>query len=238
LLNYGYRKLDDGSVAGYPAFWELGNRSGYKDMGFVENAKWKFNNNPVTTEEINRLVAADRRSLKVSEPVKQYATPEKFITVPAVNKYVNLFADSASADNAFWMTSEWVMEIKGKGAQNYLDFTGNFVNDPTVIKPIKISVYNYAADGNVADKPALVYYEYKSEKINERISFAGLQSGYYTIVVEDPVKIFRVAFSPSVSYSVVMRPYKNVNCTALFHSFLYVPVGPKNVTVSNKGTLE
>src|SRR5207244_1293562 len=25
LLSYGYRKLDDGSVAGYPAFFELGN---------------------------------------------------------------------------------------------------------------------------------------------------------------------------------------------------------------------
>lgn len=238
LLNYGYRKLDDGSVSGYPAFWELGNRSGFKDMGYVENPKWKFNNSPVTVEEINRLVENDRRLLKVSEPVKQYTPAQKFSTVPDVKKYANLYADSAGADNAFWLTNEWVIEIKNKGENNYIDFIGNYVADPTGVKPIKISIYPYTADGNVTGKAALVYYEYSATKVKTRISLAKLAPGYYTIVIEDPVKIFRPTFSPPVNYSIVMRPSMQASTPAFFYAFLYIPEGTAKFNIVKTASLE
>jgi hypothetical protein len=71
LLNFGYRKLDDGSVAGFPAFFELGNRSTIPGMAYNDNAKWKHNNTPIGVVEINRLLKEDRGRLKVAETVKE-----------------------------------------------------------------------------------------------------------------------------------------------------------------------
>jgi hypothetical protein len=238
LLNYGYRKLDDGSVSGYPAFWELGNRSGFKDMGYVENAKWKTNSTPILVSEMSQLLANDRNRLKVTEKVKEYEPIQQFINVPNIKKYSNLFTDSSRADNAFWMTNEWVIQIKNKGAGNYIDFTGDFIADPTVVKPIKISIYRYAPLGKVTDLQPLLYYEYKTTKVKERISLLQLSSGYYTMIIEDPVKVFRFACSPDINYSAVMRPGKDINCTALFHAFLYVPEGVQKFNVIKTGSLE
>jgi hypothetical protein len=231
LLNYGYRKLDDGSVAGFPAFFELGNRSGFDKMGYVEDAKWKTNNTPVTSDEINRLLLADRKTLKIAEPVKEFTSAQKFTTVPNLGRFAKVIADSSNTDNAYWYTNEWVMEIKNKGANNFIDFTGDYIGDATNRKPIKISVYPYKADGNVSSTPALIYYEYKSTKVNERISFTQLTPGYYTVIIEDPVKIFRFKFSPAVNFSMVMRPDRQVHSTALFYSFIYVPEGTKKFNI-------
>ncbi|HWR33727.1 MAG TPA: DUF4838 domain-containing protein [Chitinophagaceae bacterium] len=238
LLSYGYRKLDDGSVSGYPAFWELGNRSGFKDMGYVENAKWKTNGSPVSAAEINQLLANDRKRLVVTEKVKEYPSVQQFTNVPDIKKYGNLFADSSRADNAFWMTNEWVVQVKSKSPANYIDFTGDYIADPTVLRPIKIFIYAYTASGNVSGLQPLVYYEYKTTKEKERISLSQLAPGYYTMIIEDPVKVFRFSCSPSLNYSAVMRPGKDINCTALFHAFLYVPGGTKKFNVIKTGSLE
>ena len=71
LLSFGYRKLDDGSVAGFPAFYELGNNSGLAGMAHDDKAKWKSNNSPVTTGELDRLIREDRSKLRISDPVKE-----------------------------------------------------------------------------------------------------------------------------------------------------------------------
>ncbi len=238
LLNYGYRKLDDGSVPGYPAFFVVGGGSGFKDMGYTENAKWKTNNSVVTTDEINRLVTEDRKKLKVSEPVAQIPPTQKFKTVPNIARFGKLIEDSAQANNACWLTNEWVMEIKKKGDFNYIDFTGDYIGNPGVTKPIKISVYPYAADGKIAGLPVLIYYEYTATQVKQKISLSKLQPGYYTIIIEDPVKIFRLTFSQSVNYSMVMRPGRQLATPAFFYSFLYVPEGTKKFNVIKSATLE
>jgi Domain of unknown function (DUF4838) len=231
LLNYGYRKLDDGSVAGYPAFFELGNRSGIDRMGYVENAKWKINSTPVSPDEINRLIIEDRRALKVSEPVKEFTTAQKFITVPDLNRYNKVIADSMVNDNAFWFTNEWVIEIKNKGSNNFIDFAGDYVADKTNPKSIKISIYPYTIDGNVTSKTSLIYYEYKAMQVREKISLSQLEPGYYTLIIEDPVKIFRLKFSPPINYSMVMRPGRQINSTVVNYSFIYVPEGTKKFNI-------
>ncbi|NOT49639.1 MAG: hypothetical protein HOP10_00005, partial [Chitinophagaceae bacterium] len=238
LLSYGYRKLDDGSVSGFPAVTVLGNPSGFRDMGLVENPKWKYNTSPVTTEEIDRLIAEDRRKIKVTEPVKENTLTQKFITVPNIKRFSNLVADSATGDNAFWLTNEWVIEVKSKGANSYIDFTGDYIGDVTQKKPIKISLYRYEADGNVLSQTPLIYYEYTATKIKERISLAKLEAGYYSMIIEDPVKIFRFTTSPSVNFSLVMRPHRQANTTAFFYAFLYVPEGTKKFNVIKSANLE
>ena len=237
LLNYGYRKLDDGSVAGFPAFFELGNRSGFDKMGYVEDAKWKFNNTPVTIDEINRLIAADRKALKTTEPVKEFIPTQKFITVPDLNRYNKVIADSSNNDNAWWYTNEWVIEIKNKGVNNFIDFTGDYIGDKTNVKPIKISIYPYTADGKISAQPVLLYYECKTTQVKEKISLAQLAPGYYTVIIEDPVKIFRFKYSPSINFSMVMRADRQINSTAMYYSFIYVPEGTKKFNVIKSSLL-
>jgi hypothetical protein len=238
LLNYGYRKLDDGSVSGFPAFYELGNRSGIAGMAFDDNAKWKSNKNPVPPEELNQWIKTDRSRLKVSEPVKEFLAAKKFQNVPDLERYTKVIADSTPNDNAYWYTNEWVIEIKNKGAANYIDFTGDYIGDTTNRRPFRISVYPYTVDGNTSVQPVLMYYEYNRRKVKEKISLAQLNSGYYTLIIEDPIKIFRIAFSPSVNFSMVMRPSRPINSTALNYSFIYVPEGVKKFNVMKTSLLE
>jgi hypothetical protein len=237
LLNYGYRKLDDGSVAGFPAFFELGNRSGFDKMGYVEDAKWKVNNSPVTLDEINRLMNEDRKTLKIAEPVKEITVALKFTTIPDLGRYNKVIADSSQMDNAWWFTNEWVIEIKSKGVNNYIDFTGDYIGDKTNVKPIKISIYPYTADGNITSQPVLIYYECKTTQIKEKISLAQLQPGYYTVIIEDPVKIFRFKFSSAVNFSMVMRAARQINSTAMNYAFIYVPEGTKKFNIIKSSLL-
>jgi hypothetical protein len=231
LLSYGYRKLDDGSVAGYPAFTVLGVRSGIPGMGFEENAKWKNNNRPVTTEEMNQWMREDRGKLKMREPVKEFLPTTKFKNVPGLDRYKEMIADTIPNEDGYWFTNEWVIEIKNKGAANYIDFSGNYVADPNNTKPIKISVYPFTVNGDVTGLPVLIYYEYTATKVKERISMAKLNPGYYTMIIEDPIKISLVNFSPSINYSIVMRPWRQITTTVSYYTFMYVPVGTKNFTV-------
>jgi hypothetical protein len=231
LLSYGYRKLDDGSVAGFPAFFELGNRSGMDRMGYVENAKWKTNNTPVSADEINRLVIEDRKALKISDPVKEFTVTQKFTTVPDLARYNKLIADSSVTDNAYWYTNEWVIQIKSKGAENFIDFTGDYIADKTNVQSTKINIYPYTADGNIASKESLLFYEYTKTRVPEKISLSQLAPGFYTLIIQDPVKIFRLKFSPPINYSMVMRPWRQINSTAIYYSFIYVPEGTKKFNV-------
>ena len=237
LLNYGYRKLDDGSVAGFPAVFELGNRSGIPGMGYVENAKWKTNNKPVTPGEIDQLLKTERSKLKLSEPVKNFVPAQQFTTIPDINRYKKLIDDTAQTDNGFWYTNEWVIQIKNKGEANYLDFTGDYIGDSTNVKSFKISVYPYTVDGNIASKPVLFYYEYNKKRVKEKISLGQLSPGYYTLIIEDPIKIFRVAISPAINFSMVMRPERQIKNTMLNYAFFYVPADVKKFNVIKKGTV-
>ena len=121
--------------------------------------------------------------------------------------------------------------IKNKGTNNFIDLTGDYIGNAANVKPIKISIYPYTADGNVSSKPTLLYYEYKTSNVRERISMAQLAPGYYTLIIEDPVKIFSLKFSLSVNFSMRMRPGMQINSTALFYSFIYVPEGTKKFNI-------
>ena len=238
LLSFGYRKLDDGSVAGYPAFFVLGGGSGIEGMGYVENAKWKKNSTPVSPDEINDLLNEDRKRLKIPDPVRELTTAQKFTTIPDLKRFAKLIADSSqSTDNRYWYTNEWIIEIKNKGINNFIDFKGDYIGSASNVNPIKLSIYPYTADGNISSKPTLLKYEYKATIVSEKISLAKLAPGYYTLIIEDPVKIFSLKFSPPVNFSNVMRAGRQINSTALFYSFIYVPAGTKKFNILKTGLL-
>ena len=228
ILSYGYRMLDYGSVSGYPAFFELGNTSGIAGMAWGPEAKWRINNKPLTSQEMNEAIRADRSKMVVSKPVRSFAFGQKFRNIPNLQKYAAVLADSAAADNAFWLGDEWVIEIKSKGKHNYIDFTGDYIGDNTITKPIKISIFNYQPEGNLTEltTPLLVH-NYTARLKKEVISLASLKPGYYSILIQDPVKIYRLKFSNAVNYSLVMRPNMPLQSTSLNYAFIYVPEGVK-----------
>lgn len=232
LLNYGFRTLDLGSVIGYPAFFELGNRSGIPGMAYDANAKWRSNNNSINNNEITQLLKNDRAQLKISLPVLDFSGTTDFKTIGGLNLSSNLFSDSTQIDNAFWLVDEWVLQIQKKGPSNFIDFTGDYIGDKTVTKPIKLSIYKYSPDGNVEFSAPLMIYDYTAEKVKEKISLANLPPGIYTMIIHDPVKIYRLKFSPSVNYSVVMRPQRQIQTTSLNYAFIYVPEGVKTFNVT------
>ncbi|RYG40681.1 MAG: DUF4838 domain-containing protein, partial [Chitinophagaceae bacterium] len=130
LLNFGYRKLDDGSVAGYPAFFTLGGSSGIPGMSFSQDAKWRKNNEPVTASELRSLLQKDKAKLNTGFAVQKFAAPVNFTTVPDVTRFSKLYSDSILKSNSYWLLNEWVIEIKKKGSQNYIEFIGDFVKNP------------------------------------------------------------------------------------------------------------
>jgi hypothetical protein len=134
-------------------------------------------------------------------------------------------------DNAYWFTNEWVIGIKNKGTNNFIDFTGDYIRDKTNIKHIKVSIYPYTADGNISSRPVILYYESRLTMVKEKISLSQLTPGYYTMIIEDPVKIFQLKFSTAVNYSMIMRPGRQINSTAINYGFIYVPEGTKKFNV-------
>jgi hypothetical protein len=239
LLSFGYRKLDDGSVAGFPSFFELGNRSTIPGMAMGDNAKWKSDSKPVTQEEMDRLIKRDRGLLTLPAAVRAFNYAPRFTTIRNLERFKKLVEDSAQKDdNKFWFTNEWVIEIKKKGTQNYLVFTGDFIGDPSNIKPFKISVYPFTKDGNITSKSPVAYFEYNKSRVPEKLSLATLAPGFYTMVIVDPVKIFKVSFSPEINYSMVMRPDRPIKCTMLNYSFFYVPDDVVRFNVIKAGTVE
>lgn len=230
LLNFGYRKLDDGSISGYPAFFVLGNGSGIPTMAW-DKGTYKHNGRPITPEDINQMIRDDRSRLKVPEPVKNFAAASKFKNVANLERYQKMFPDSNTYAGTYWYTNEWVMEIKTKGNNNYLEMRGDLIADPANVKPIKISVYPFTKDGDVTGKKPLVYYEYTATKIKQKISLANLNPGYYTMIIEDPVKQFEVSFSPPINFSMVMRNWRQLSTGSIFYGFIYVPEGTKKFNV-------
>ncbi len=238
LLSYGYRMLEYGSVPGYPAFFELGNRSGIPGMAFGADAKWSKDKSPVSTADMDKVIFSDRQQLAIRQPVKVYEKVTSFTSVPGLDKHKKQIADSAGRNNAFWMTDEWVIQVKKKGKGSYIDFTGDYIGNKTVKRPISIKIFPYVADGNVSGKVPVFAYDYTAREVKEKLDLSKLEAGLYTMIIEDPVKIYRLQFSPELNFSVVMRPYRQLQTTSINYAFIYVPEGITHFNVIKSRTVQ
>lgn len=238
LLTYGYRKLDDGSIAGYAAFWELGNRSGIPGMAYAKDAKWRTNEPQVRPAELDNLLRSARSSLKIAASVTKYQPSMKLKSVTAGQLVSKLVADSAaSLNNSFLLTNEWVMQLKSKSAANYIEIRGDFSKDLNNIKAIIISIYPYAPDGDVADLKPLLQFSYIGRNEKTRFSLGELAAGTYTILIEDPIKLYWIRFSDPVKYSALMRPMRQLQISSVNYAFIYVPEGVKRFNVIKSRTV-
>jgi hypothetical protein len=238
LLNYGYRKLDDGSVAGFPAFFELGNRSGIEGMAYSDKAKWRFNPAQVTEQELDNWIANDRRSLKTTKAIKETAPAVRLSTVPGIDRYKTLTAGADRWEDKGWFSiNEWVIQVKTKGDGNYIEYSGNHLSNTPEIKPARINIYPYQADGNVSGLQPAFSYEYDVARVRKKISLSSLKPGFYTVIVEDP-SAFVIGFSPSINFSQVVRASRPVYAASLNAAFIYVPEGTKYFNVTTIKTIE
>lgn len=229
LLNFGYRLLDDGSIAGFPATYELGNLSGMPTM-YVENpdAKWKKNKSRVSENELNNLLANDRKKLKALPSLQHYSTVTAFKKVSNLEKYTGPVYDGSQADNKLWYQGEWLMQITSKGQGNFIEVSAGYVEGKAGDKPVIFSVYPYQEKGDVTGLKPLLRYEYTARYKQEKIILDKLAPGYYTVIVDDPVKIYTIRFSKPVNYSMVIRPSRQLRATWANNFLFYVPPGTRS----------
>jgi hypothetical protein len=223
LLSFCFRMLDYGSIAGYPAFFELGDVSLIPGMGYAGESKWRSNKTPVSAKELRSVLDNARKKIKIFEPVKSYTTEKELIKLPPGVKWVEGTKYVQGNNNAFWFPGEWVMQITKKGPGNYIEFNGGFVSGGGVARPITITVYSYTATGDVTGKQPLLTYSYRDTMKLQKIALDKLNAGFYTIIVDDPIKIYVMNFSKPVNFSFVMRSSKMLYVAGGDHFYFRVP---------------
>ncbi|MBK8698257.1 MAG: hypothetical protein IPN29_01295 [Saprospiraceae bacterium] len=70
----------------------------------------------------------------------------------------------------------------------------------------------------------LLQYDYSGSRDTQQVRLNKLAKGYYLLKVEDPAKMFRLKFSPSIPYSIIVTPQNRFNGYSRYLSF-YVPAG-------------
>jgi hypothetical protein len=232
LLSFGYRMLDYGCIAGYPAFFELGHLSKIPGMsGYDPNAKWRSNKSTVTVAELNSLLNSDRSKLKGPLQLQTFAIANSFKKVPGVEKYTGPVYDGSQADNKLWYQGEWLMQVKAKGVGNFIEVSGGYVTGDAGPKPIRVSIYPFTENGDVSGLQPIMTYNYTNRYKYDTIQLAKLNPGYYTVIVDDPVKIYTIRFSKPINYSMVIRSSRQLRATWGNNFLFYVPPGVKQFNI-------
>lgn len=225
LLSYGSRMTPYGSFAGYPSLWQFGNLTKFPGMKFADpKAKWKSNLGPVTPAELDNLLKQERSRLVEVKGLSSFPLGTTFVKAPGSEQWKGPLHDGTRGDNAIWYAHDFVLQVLQKGKQNFLDLSGNYVTGGGGERPIKISVSKYTTVGG-QDQPILLKYDYNGLKDTQRISLASLPPGTYRLKINDPGKIFRLKFSGSLNYSILITQKQRLNSTFSNNLFIYVPTG-------------
>lgn len=230
LLNYGYRMMNYGSFAGYPSLFELGNLSVYPGMTFNDpKAKWKANQSIIGVQEISSLLALERTKLKEIKGLKEFSLGKTFINAPGAEHWKGAVHES-QLNNMLWYPHDFIMQVTKQGKENYIDFSGNYVTGGDGKTQLKVFISEYKnpeADGETV----LLSHVYAGHKTVDKISLASLKPGFYRVSVKDPLKIFKIEFSPSLNYSILVTPRQRLNSNFCNNLFVYVPKDVSNFAV-------
>jgi len=222
LLNYGYRMMDYGSFAGYPSLFELGNLSTFAGMKYADpNAKWKANQSVITPQQMNVLLAQERTRLRQFKEVKNFEAGNLFVKAPIGDMWKDPIHERQD-ENMLWYPHDFIMQVTKQGKENFIDFSGNYVTGGGGETPIRISISEYKSTAGPDDK-ILISHKYTGLKTVDKISLASLKPGLYRISVYDPLKIFKIIFSPSLNYSILVTPQQRLNSNFCNNLFAYVP---------------
>jgi hypothetical protein len=224
LLNYSYNTFDWAAFSGYPALWELGNGTGIEGFGFNDpHAKYKKIDSQFRNPDyIDLITAGDRKLLKLKEAVKPYSLPARFqskISIPSIFKDKQYAAFKGST--TFTGPHSFVIEIKQPGNTNFIDFSGGYSGGNNMSISIVVSPYENSLKSG---SDILLKYDYNGRMDTQRISLKNLKKGYFLVVVSDPQKYFKISFSSSISYALLVTPQARLNGYTKFMSF-YVPKG-------------
>lgn len=101
-----------------------------------------------------------------------------------------------------WYPHDFIMQVVKQGKDNFIDFSGNYVTGGGGETPIRVSIVEYKGI-HTTDEKKLLIYNYTGLKTTDRISLAELKPGFYKVSVEDPLKIFKIIFAPTLNYSIL-----------------------------------
>jgi len=226
LLTYCYNTMDLGTVSGYPALFEIGNVSPIPGFAFNDpNAKYKRRDLSLSMpSRVDKLIAADRKKLQRKEDVKIFVPTATKFRSPALSPvFKKREYNGYKETTAFTGIHYFVLEIKNPGEKNYLELSGGLVNGGGSAKPISVTVAPYTGVVDMSQNP-LLQYDYSGSRDTQQVRLNKLAKGYYLMKVEDPAKMFRLTFSPSIPYSIIVTPQNRFNGYSRYLSF-YVPAG-------------
>jgi hypothetical protein len=233
LLTYCYNTNDWGAFSGYPALWILGNGTNIPGLKFNDpNAKYKKDIPGLRDRVyIASLVKADRQQLVLKEKLPSFSLSRQFVTKVAP---AGIFADKQYAGykntTAFTGPHNFILEVKNTGIQNFLKIAADFVTGGGSAKPVTLRFYPYTGVTDPGSQKPVLQYDYTGRMDTQQVSLKGLARGYYLLQVYDPQKIFRIDFSPALSYAVVVTPQDRLNAYTRYMAF-YVPAGTKTFRV-------
>ncbi len=225
ILTYSYNTFDWAAFSGYPALWVLGNTSSIAGLKFADpKAKYKIKDNSFNSEStINNIIIADRKKLIRKATVKSFILPRQF-QKPAVPSLFNeAIYERNLTTTAFTGPHTFIFEIKNTGSSSYFDFAGGYVTGGGGDRPIVLTISPYTGKETQDIKP-VIEISYTGKKDTQRIDLKKLPKGYYMLKVNDPGKIFRIFFSPAISYSMLITPLNRFSSYSL-HLCFYVPKG-------------
>jgi Domain of unknown function (DUF4838) len=241
-LSFAFRNFENPAFATLPAMVSLANYTGFTGKGIYDNPEqaWKKDKRPYTDEELQRDFQQDLSVTKKEEGIQLFADAEIF-EQPGPSAF-NTNVTYNKTPHALWGKAEYVFRIQKKSDLNYFQLKSDFSANPPVDRAVSVSIYpvkktNLSAE---EEKPLLTFNQLSKNKL-EKFSMESLLPGYYRMVVNDQQKMFVLNFSPSINYSLLLKPDDKLLTTTLagYNTFYFlVPKGVKKFLLSKTVTLQ
>lgn len=238
VMSYAHRNFSAGAAPfpSLPTLVSLPFYSGRKNVGWYDrkDQAWRSDKRPVTSQEVQSNFQQAMRSFKRTERVAAVQTAAGFVRLSsAINipdkKY-------GTVPHALWYKTEYIIEITGKSANNYIEVRSDYSAQLPTEKPVTIDLYSYKGNETLSpdERPVLSYTQSKKDVL-EKFSFASLPAGIYRMVVDDQRKIFILNFAKGMIYSFVASKAQPLNTNTILglnFFYLYVPENVKRFEVS------
>jgi len=236
-VTFANKTFETAAFATLPTMVSLGNYSGFKGRGWYDQPEqaWKKDKQPYTEEQLEQFFQDDLRTIKKTEGVAEFKPTANFIKLSDIEKVSG--KDFPVSGNGYWGNTEYIMQIGKKSDNNFLEIISGHAANPPVDRDVKLSIYKLSDTDK--ENPILVYSQHK-KLVNEKFSLGSLQPGYYCLRVTDEQKMFILKFSPSINYSITIRPEEKLLTSTIagYNIFyFYVPAGVKRFQISKTVSL-
>jgi hypothetical protein len=235
MMKYAYRTFETPAFATLPTLVSLPNYSGFPKMGLYASPdqKYKKDDRPFSNAELQSVFQLDIRQVKRTAETTVFKKADGFVKLNEIASLKDL--KFRPTGHAYWGATEFVIRITKKDTGSWFTIYSNLIKTSD-LRPVEIAVYPYTKNSSgIGDTESLLRFTQTKGEAYEKYSLKSLLPGYYTLRVNDPMKMFMLKFSPAIDYSIVLNAREKLLTTTagdINVFFMYVPKGVKNFRVS------